>query len=82
MSKPYLCYTHIWKVLLEIAVTLEENLSTYPGLNCTLVFMKTKIFLFLNFFSLMKRMSWQNQRADIENESNVKVTYDQHVSQL
>lgn len=50
MSKPYLCYTHIWKVLLEIAVTLEENLSTYPGLNCTLVFMKTKIFLFLNFF--------------------------------
>ena len=26
----------------------------------------------------MKRMSWQNQRADIENESNVKVTYDQH----
>ena len=30
----------------------------------------------------MKRMSWQNQRADIENESNVKVTYDQHVSQI
>ena len=43
---------------------------------------RQKFSYFSIFFSLMKRMSWQNQRADIENESNVKVTYDQHVSQI